>query len=107
MAERSSERIEYLNPDQSRKTALLDVSATGAAFIHPKAKNIGSRLVVKIRSHELEAAVVYSQGRIDGFRIGVQFKNVPESLKNDLKDIVDEFSRGVPLFCEVVEDSKA
>ncbi|MBN1130192.1 MAG: PilZ domain-containing protein [Chitinispirillaceae bacterium] len=103
MVERASERIEHLNPDQDRKKALLDVSCTGAAFIHPQEKKIGSRLVVKIRSHELEATVVYSQARAEGHRIGVHFKDVPDNVRKELKDFVDEFSRGVPMFCEILE----
>jgi c-di-GMP-binding flagellar brake protein YcgR len=107
MIERGSERVEYLNPDERHRKALLDVSITGAAFVHPQGEKIGTKMVVKIKEHELNATVVYSQERAEGFRIGVHFQNVSFSVQKDLKNIVDEFSRGVPMFCEIIKSDKS
>jgi hypothetical protein len=106
MVERGSERIEYLNPDERERKALLDISVSGAAFVHPRELENGTKLAVKIKKHVLNAIVVYAQGRAEGFRIGVKFQNVAFQVQKDLKDFVDEFSRGVPLFCEIVESEK-
>ncbi|MBN2036459.1 MAG: PilZ domain-containing protein [Chitinispirillaceae bacterium] len=104
MVERGSERIEYLNPGDTKKKALLDVSSTGAAFIYPERKEPGSTLVVKIKERQLDAEVVYSQQRLEGFRIGVQFQNVAADMQEELEKIVDEFSRGVPIYCEITNN---
>jgi hypothetical protein len=106
MVERGSERIEYLHPGDSGKKALLDVSITGAAFIYPERKETGSKLVVKIRERQLDAEVVYCQQRLEGYRIGVQFRNVAAGVQEELENVVDEFSRGVPIYCEIVNDKE-
>lgn len=103
MAERGNERIEHLNPDEREKRALLDISVSGAAFVHPRELKNETKLTVKIKEHSLNAVVVYSQGRAEGYRIGVKFQNVPFAVQKDLKEFVDEFSKGVPLFCEIIE----
>ena len=106
MVERGNERIEHLNPDAREKRALLDISVSGAAFVHPRELKNGTKLVVKIKEHSLNAAVVYTQGRAEGYRIGIKFQNVPFGIQKDLTAFVDEFSKGVPLFCEIIEDEK-
>jgi hypothetical protein len=106
MVERGNERIEHLNPDAREKKALLDISVSGAAFVHPQELKNGTKLIVKIKEHSLNAIVVYTQGRAEGCRIGVKFQNVSLAVQKDLGEFVDEFSRGVPLFCEIIGDDK-
>jgi c-di-GMP-binding flagellar brake protein YcgR len=106
MVERGNERIEHLNPDEREKKALLDISVSGAAFVHPKELKNGTKLVAKIKEHSLNAIVVYNQGRAEGYRIGVKFLSVSLAVQKDLDAFVDEFSRGVPLFCEIIEGEK-
>jgi hypothetical protein len=103
MKDRVSERVEMLGNDDRAPKALIDLSVTGAAFIHPAAKKDGTKLSVKIKDFTLDAVVVYCQERAGGFRVGVQFKNVPANIHASLKTMVDDFSRGVPLTCEIVE----
>jgi c-di-GMP-binding flagellar brake protein YcgR len=104
MVERGNERIEHLNPDAREKRALLDISVSGAAFVHPQELKNGTKLVVKIKAHSLNAVVVYNQGRAEGYRVGVKFQNVPFNVQKELTEFVDEFSKGVPLFCEIIEN---
>lgn len=98
---RSSERIEFLN-DQS--TTLFDLSSGGACCRHIKMVAIGTLLKFRVNDLALNAKVVYVQERSDGARVGVQFLNVPADKQKTLDDLVEKFSRGVPLTC-VVEDA--
>ena len=66
MVERGNERIEHLNPDAREKKALLDISISGAAFVHPRELKKETKLIVKIKEHSLNAVVVYTQGRAKG-----------------------------------------
>jgi hypothetical protein len=101
--ERVSERVELLGVDEQAQKALVDLSATGVAFIYPVEVKKGAKLSVKIKDYVIDALVIYCRQRADGFRIGMQFRNVPPDLQKGLKILVDEFSRGVPLSCDVVE----
>jgi hypothetical protein len=103
MKDRINERIEMLNQDEKAKKALLDLSVTGAAFLLPAEEKKGTRISVKIKEYALEAVVVYCSERSDGFRVGIQFQGIPDHVQKALKVMVDEFSRGVPLSCEVME----
>jgi hypothetical protein len=103
MKERGSERIEFLGPEEEAKNTLIDLSVTGVAFIHPTAAKKDSLISVKIKSYTLDAVVVYCQPRAEGFRIGMHFKNVPPDVQKSLVKLVEEFSRGVPLTCEIVD----
>lgn len=103
MKERISERVELLGVDDGVTKALIDLSSTGVAFIHPAEVKKGANLSVKIKDYVIDSVVVYCRQRADGYRIGMQFRNVPPDMQKGLKILVDEFSRGVPLTCEVVE----
>jgi hypothetical protein len=103
MKERGSERIEYLSAGEEAHNAPIDVSATGAAFIHPTAAKKDSLISVKIKTFTLEANVVYCQPRSKGFRIGLYFTHVPAEVQKKLTLLVEEFSRGVPLTCEIIQ----
>jgi hypothetical protein len=97
---RSSERIEFLNDDN---VTLFDLSSGGACCRYNKMAATGTLLKVKVNNLELTAKVVYCQERSDGSRVGVQFQSVPADKQKTLDDLVEKFSRGVPITC-VVED---
>lgn len=106
MVERKNERIEFLCADCSMKNTLMDLSVDGAAFSYSTEVMKDAQLTVKIQDNEIEATVVYCQPKEEGFRIGLQFKNVAPILRESLKTYIDEFSRGIPLACEIVERKK-
>lgn len=102
---RLSERIELLNSGGSE--GLFNLSATGAALFSPESKKKDSRIALEINGIRLEAKVVYCQERTDGFRLGVKFDNLSGDTSREIADLVDKFSRGVPLSCRIVEDIPA
>ncbi len=102
MKERGSERIEFLCNYDPAQRALIDLSTSGAAFIHPVEIKKGTKISVRIKDYLIEAVIVYCQQRTDGYRVGMQFIKVLPDIEKALKIMVDEFSRGVPLLCEVV-----
>lgn len=102
MKDRVSERIELLGVDENAGRLLVDLSTTGVAFIHPTQAQRGEKMKVKIKEYIIEAVVVYCRQRANDYRLGMQFRNVPHDIQTALKIMVDEFSRGVPLTCEVV-----
>jgi hypothetical protein len=106
MKERGCERIEFLGPEEETLRSLVDLSATGVAFIHPAELKKDLLVSVKIKEFVLPAIVVYCQPRVKGYRLGLQFKSVSPDMQNKLKTLVEEFSRGVPIACEIVKDDK-
>ena len=106
MKERGSERIEFVGNDESSKNILIDLSTTGAAFLFDSEQKKDTPISVAIKEYTLDAVVVYCQQRADGYRIGLRFTNVPADVQSALKTLVEEFSRGVPLTCEIVEGKK-
>ena len=102
--ERANERIEILSPMGEEKVVLFDLSSGGACCLHDKVKANGSIVVVKINSLVLRSKVVYSVERKDGSRLGVQFLDVPADKQKTLSDLVEQFSRGVPLTCSVEDE---
>jgi hypothetical protein len=99
---RSSERIEFLNDDS---VTLFDLSSGGACCRHSKMVAIGTLLKLRVNDLNLSAKVVYTQERRDGARLGVQFLNVPSEKQRLLDDLVEKFSRGVPITCTVEDDT--
>ncbi|MCU0610105.1 MAG: PilZ domain-containing protein [Chitinispirillaceae bacterium] len=108
MQSRGSDRIEYLGGKGTGENwKLLDLSATGAAFICPTELSRGSRITVRINGHRIAATVIHTSEMAGDFcfRIGLRFENVPAEDKKWLADLVEEFSRGVPLACEIVDQN--
>lgn len=103
MKERAQERVEYLHADESVKRSVADLSATGAALIYQKELKKGTRIRMKIKDQEIDAVVVYCRQHATDYRVGLQFMNMAGSVQNLIKNMVDEFSRGVPLTCEILE----
>ena len=106
MKERASERIEFLGADDSDENMLIDLSATGAAFVYHAEEQKDAQISVKIRDFTVDAVVVYCKPRTKGFRIGLRFIDVSADVQTMLNTTVEEFSRGVPLACEIVEREK-
>ena len=68
-------------------------------------KEKGSVLTVVLNNMRVTCRVVYCQERIPGFRLGMHFEGVTSDQHKVLSDLVDKFSRGVPISCSVEERS--
>jgi len=101
MQDRASERIEFLNLDNGNEPTLYDLSKTGACCFCAQKKENGAIVRVVVNTLALPAKVVYCQNRTSGFRLGLQFTNVSTEQQVTLNDLVDKFSRGVPLTCSI------
>jgi hypothetical protein len=103
MKDRGNERIEYLHPDENAKDILIDLSFSGAAMNCPAEMKKDSLISVKIRDYLLNSTVIYCQARAQGYRVGIHFINVAADVQKSLKTMVEEFSRGVPITFEIIE----
>jgi hypothetical protein len=101
MKDRASERIEFINLNGSSEPTLFDLSKTGVCGFSSKKLEKDKFAFVKINTLRLKAQVVYCQERSDGFRVGMHFCEVPADLQASLNDLVDKFSRGVPISCSI------
>ena len=106
MKDRGNERIEFLSGDDTIRNVLIDLSFSGAAMNCPTERKKDSRLSVKIRDYVLDAIVIYCQGMADGYRVGIHFINVAPDVQKSLKTMVEEFSRGVPIKFEILEQDE-
>jgi hypothetical protein len=101
MKDRKSERIEFLHLNGTSEPTLFDLSKTGVCAFSAKKLEKGAFAFVKINTLRIKAQVVYSQERTDGFRVGMQFCELtPDQIKG-LGELVDKFSRGMPISCSV------
>jgi hypothetical protein len=103
MKDRASERIEFLNLNSSRELTLFDLSRTGICCFHNRKKEKNSLLTIRINDLSVKARTIYCQQRTDGFRIGMQFIGVTSEQHKRLNELVETFSRGVPVFCTIEE----
>jgi hypothetical protein len=101
MKDRASERIEFINLNGSNEPMLFDLSKTGVCCFSARKLDKGAVASLTINTLSIKAKVVYSQERTDGFRVGMQFFEVSAEQQKILNDLVDEFSRGVPLSCAI------
>jgi len=101
---RTSERIEYVDPDDGRRE-LFDLSKGGACCLHHRPLERGAVVNMAVETLELQARVSYSVERTDGFRMGLQFWNVSGAQQKHLDDLVERFSRGVPVRCRIISDT--
>lgn len=106
MKERGNERIELLSASDSVKNTLIDLSFSGAAMNCPNELAKNAKVWVKIRDYAISATVIYCQGRAAGYRVGIHFVNVAPDVQKALKILVEEFSRGVPVTFEIIEQSE-
>ena len=105
MLERKSERIELISADGTVQKTLYDLSKTGVSCFTPKPKGKNSFVVVKINDLLLRAKVIYCAKHEKNFRLGMQFWNVLPERQVKLNDLVDKYSKGVPVNCTIVEDA--
>jgi hypothetical protein len=101
MKDRSSERIEMLSVNGSQTPSLFDLSKTGVCCFSKEKLDKGIFVGVKINELFLKAKVIYCQERTDGFRVGMQFVEVNNQQQKMLNELVDKFSKGVPLVCKL------
>jgi len=104
MLERKSERIESISPFGSGEMSLYDLSKTGMSCFHPEPKEKNSFVVVKINDLLLRAKVIYCQKREKDYRLGLQFWNILPERQVKLNDLVEKYSKGVPVTCKIIED---
>ena len=95
MVSRGSERVEVLDVDGSE--TLLNLSATGVAFLHGDPLEKERAITLVINEVEVEGRVVYCRQRSDGYRIGVRFDTDTGEGVSAVRRMVDSFSCGVPL----------
>jgi PilZ domain len=101
MKDRKSERIEFLQLNGTAEPTLFDLSKTGVCAFSMKKLEKGAFAFVKINTLRIKAQVVYCQDRTDGFRVGMQFCELTPEQKTGLGDLVDKFSRGIPISSSV------
>ncbi len=102
LKKRLSDRIEFLGSSSSHGV-LIDISTTGACCHHTSAKEKGSPVLVQFNEVLVKARVVYCQQRGEGFRLGLQFAEMSSETQTMIDEIVDGYSRGVPVKCTVVD----
>lgn len=100
---REHDRVEFIAPDSSAK--ICDLSPSGACVFRSESIDRNSFVKVRIGELVLRAKVIYCRRRTDGFRIGMQFWNVLPEKRATLNDMVDRFSKGVPLECAILEEN--
>jgi hypothetical protein len=105
--ERKSERVEFIAVDQARTNQIYDLSRTGVSCFHTEAKEKNSFVVVKINNLLLRAKVIYCQKRESDYRLGLQFWNILPERQAALNEMVDGYSRGVPIACSLVDEKKS
>jgi c-di-GMP-binding flagellar brake protein YcgR len=101
MKDRTSERIEFLNLNGANEPKLFDLSKTGVCVFSAKKLEKGAFAYVKFNTLQVKARVIYWQERSDGFRIGMQFCEISSDQQKALSELVDKFSRGVPISCSI------
>ena len=97
---RTSDRIEQLNTPQS---TLFDLSEGGACCLSAKKREHAEQINVIFGELSLSARVIFCTERTDGYRMGVQFYNLSDDNTKQLKQLLERFSRGVPLSCKIEE----
>ena len=109
LKKRSSERIEFIRSsyENEKDDALFDLSEGGACCSYDKEKKKGDIVTVTVKELSLKAKVVFCRERGVGYRLGLQFFDVPRDKLNTLTELIERFSRGVPLTAEVKDDDSA
>lgn len=105
MLERKSERIESISDDGTERKTIYDLSKTGVSCFYSKQKGKNSFVVIKINDLLLRAKVIYCQKREKDYRLGLQFWNVLPERQVKLNDLVDKYSKGVPVHCSIIEET--
>jgi hypothetical protein len=103
MMSRKSERIEFIGADETTEV-LVDLSTGGACCYNDSEKTAGSFIVLNINSVAIRAKVRYCQKKSDRFRLGLQFDGNSTEIQKKIHDLVDQYSKGVPLTCTVLDE---
>ncbi len=104
MFERKSERVEFLASDSVKQMPIYDLSKTGVSCYYSEIKEKNSFVVVKINDLLLRAKVIYCKKREKDYRLGLQFWNILPERQIKLNELVEKYSKGVPINCTIVED---
>jgi hypothetical protein len=104
MIQRDGERIQNL--DINEAGMLLDLSTSGIAMLLPVAKQKDSEIIVGINEMKLKAKVIYSIPKEEKFRVGLHFLLITPDKQTILSDLIDKFSKGIPLKC-FLEDAQS
>ncbi len=105
MLERKSERIELISPNETDEKPLYDLSKTGVCCYYSQPKEKNSFVTIKINELILRAKVIYCQKCKNNFRLGLQFWNVAPERQMKLNELVEKYSKGVPIFCKIIRDN--
>ncbi len=100
MKERNGERVLNISND-----ILIDLSTSGIALLLDEPEETGRMLTVHLNELKLNAKVIYSQKRENKFRVGIQFEKTDTDLEVKLIDIIDRFSKGIPLRSYIEEEN--
>jgi hypothetical protein len=100
--ERNGERIHNL--DINETGTFIDLSTSGVAMLLPVAKEKGREVIVCINDLKIKSKVIYCCAKGKKFRVGLHFQNVSSEMCENLSDLIDKFSRGVPVNC-ILEDT--
>ncbi|MGD9202526.1 MAG: PilZ domain-containing protein [Chitinispirillia bacterium] len=104
MLERKNERIEFISSIDDPKMSLFDLSESGVGCYYSKAREKNSFILVKINDLSLRARVIYCTKRKDDYRLGLQFWNILPEKQEKLNEIVNQYSKGVPVSCRIEEN---
>lgn len=103
MLERKNERIEFISPNDTEEMSFFDLSESGVGCYHSKSIEKNSFILVKINDLSLRAKVVYCTKRKNDYRVGLQFWNILPERQDKLNKIVNQYSKGVPVSCQIVD----
>jgi hypothetical protein len=105
MKQRDGERIQNLNIDETG--TLIDLSTSGVAMLLLAPKEKDRELIVGINEMKIKAKVIYSiPSKDEKFRVGLHFLMLTSEKQVTLSDLIDKFSKGIPLKC-VLEDAQS
>jgi len=100
MKKRESERIEFINTDEVDQP-LVDLSRGGLCCLFSGKKEKGEKVAIALGDLSIVGEVMYCRERSQGFRLGVRFTQVDEAQVEKLNELVETFSRGVPISCSI------
>lgn len=100
MAERASDRVLFLDGGEGQMP-LKDLSESGVCCLHSVELAPGTMVDVALKELRIKAKVVHCQTRSDEVRCGLQFWDLTDDQKKSIKEMVDAFSKGIPITCRI------
>lgn len=97
---RRADRVEHLGADPE-KPEFFDLSTTGVCCHSARRHDKDSVVKVQVGELSVRGRVVYCMERTDGFRIGLHFVEQTPEARKAMEDVVEKYSRGVPLKCGI------